>query len=166
MPEAVGGPADLRRNAKIGAEEVVTDGVLVDDVINVANSLVVLDPPAIGQVQLTLFEQFFHLFLLIGRQIVIPILEKHHLRHEVFSLSVAGKRFEHRVENSFGVALVHSVEESSRTEVYAFEVIVSIQPKCIEVRVEGHQKLLRIFGTLRVGGAGEEREYDEGGELI
>ena len=165
MPEAVGGPADLRRDAEIGVEEVVADGVLVDDVINVANSLVVLDPPAIGQVQLALFEQSFHLLLLVGREIVVPILEKYHLRHEVFPLGVAGKRFEHGVENCFGVALVHGVEETSRTEVYAFEVIVSIQPECIEMRVEGHQKLLRIFGTLRVG-AREECEYEQGGELI
>jgi hypothetical protein len=136
----------------------VTNGVLVNDVIDVTHCLIVLYPSAIRQLQLTLLEQFLHLFLLIARQILIPILEEHHLRHEIFSLSVTGKRLEHRVENGLGVALVHRVEKSSRTEIDTLEVIISIKPKSIEMGVKGHQKFLRILGAIRSYVVGKEGE--------
>ena len=136
----------------------MTNGVLVNDVIDVTHCLIVLYPSAIRQLQLTLLEQFLHLFLLIARQILIPILEEHHLRHEIFSLSVTGQRLEHRVENGLGVALVHRVEKSSRTEIDTLEVIISIKPKSIEMGMKGHQKFLCILGAIRSYVVGKEGE--------
>ena len=47
----------------------------------------------------------------------------------------------------FGVPLIHVVEESSRAEVDVFELIISIKPEGIQMRVESDKELIILQGA-------------------
>lgn len=145
MPEAISRPSNLRIDSKLSLEEVMPNGVLINDIIDIANRLIILHPTSIRHLQLPLFEQFFDLFLLILVEIVVPILEEYDLRNEVFAGCVLAQCLKHRVEYSLRVPLIHSVQKSSGSEVNILEIIVSIKPEGIEMRVEGDQELLTIL---------------------
>ena len=101
MPKAISRPSNLSIDSELRLEEVMPNGVLINDIIDVANRLVILHPASVGHLQLSLFKQFFDLFLLILVEIVVPILEEYDLRNEVFAGCVLAKCFKHRVEYSF-----------------------------------------------------------------
>lgn len=151
MPEAISRPSNLCIDSKLSLEEVMPNGVLINDIIDIANRLIILHPSSIGDLQLSLFKQFFDLFLLVLVEIVVPILEEYHFRNEVFSCCVLAKCFKHRVEYSFRVPLIHRVQKSSGSEVNILEIIVSIKPEGIEMRVEGDQELLTILRAFLAG---------------
>ncbi len=148
MPKTVSGPPYLCSQAELRVEEVMAHSILVDDIINVAHCLIVLYPSAVCEIQLSLFEQLLHLIFLISCEVVIPIFEKDHFGNEVFAGSVANKGIEHGVEDGLGVALVHSIEKTSRAEVNVLEVVIRIKPEGIQMRMEGHEKLLSIPRTV------------------
>ena len=86
MTETVSGPGDLNDFTKLLVEPVVTDCILIDDIINIADSFIVLDPSSVGDLELTVFDELFYfLFAGVG-EIFVPIFEEDGFSHEIFSL--------------------------------------------------------------------------------
>ena len=76
VSKRVCGPADLVHISKLFIHPVHAYRVLVQDVVVVAHCLVVLDPAAVGNVQLTILEQFLHILSFCLVQVLVPVLEK------------------------------------------------------------------------------------------
>ena len=79
-------PSDFSLNTKLGMHKVMTNSVLIKNIIKIANSLIILNPPCIRYLQLTVLDQSLHLLSLWLRNVLIPILEKHNLCHKIFSI--------------------------------------------------------------------------------
>jgi hypothetical protein len=48
MAETICGPGDGRYDSELFLQKVMTDGVLVDNIIDITDSLVIFDPTAIN----------------------------------------------------------------------------------------------------------------------
>lgn len=48
MPETICSPSDRRDDSEFLIEEVVSDSILVDDVVDVAHCLVIFNPPSVS----------------------------------------------------------------------------------------------------------------------
>ena len=166
MPEAVSGPTYLCLHSELSIQPIVTDSVLVEYVIDVTDCLVVLDPSAVGDLELAFLDEFLYLFLLVVVEGVVPILEEDDLGHEILSDCAAGKCLFHGVEDGLGIALIHSVEEAGGTEVNVFEIVVGVQPEGIEMRVEGDEELLSLGRTTGGDRAYEEEQGQQANDLF
>lgn len=142
MTETISRPSNFSLNPELSMQKYRSDCVLVQNIIHVANSLVIFDPSAIRYLQLTILYKFFDLFLFIRTKIFVPIFEKEYFSHKIFSALVFSQGLIHRVENSFGVTLVHGVKKSSWSKIDVFEFVVGVEPKGIEVRMEAYKELL------------------------
>jgi hypothetical protein len=142
VPEAVGGPGYFSDLSELFVEPVVANGILVNDVVDVAHGLVVFDPASVGDLQLSALDELLDLLFPLCREILVPVLEEDYFCHEVFAEGVFQQAVQHRVEDCLGVALVHRVKEAGRPEVDVLELVVSVQPEGVEVGVESDEELL------------------------
>jgi hypothetical protein len=56
MSEAVSGPSNFGSNSEFCIQEIISNCVLVNDIIEVADCLVILDPSSVGHLELPLLE--------------------------------------------------------------------------------------------------------------
>ena len=90
MSKTISGPGNLNNFTKLLVEPVVTDCILIDDIINIADSFIILDPSSVGYLELTIFDELFH-FLLAGvGEVIVPIFKEDGLSHKIFSLRAGG----------------------------------------------------------------------------
>lgn len=86
MSEAISRPSYLRFHSKFLEHEIQSHSVLVDDIIKIANCLVVFDPPGVSHLKLPRLDQFTHPQLIIRFQGIVPILQKDDFCNEVLAL--------------------------------------------------------------------------------
>lgn len=97
MSKRISCPSNSRRYSELLIQKVMSDGVLIKNVIHIAHCLVVLDPPSISNFKLAVLQQLFNFILFIGRKRVVPILEENDLSDEKFSGLVGLQCCKHRV---------------------------------------------------------------------
>ena len=95
VSEAVGGPAYFSDLSELFVEPVVANGILVNDVVDVAHGLVVFDPASVGDLQLSALNELLDLLPPLCREVLVPVLEEDYFRHEVFAEGVFQQALQH-----------------------------------------------------------------------
>ena len=90
MSETVSSPGDLNNFTKLLVEPVVTDCILIDDIINIADSFIILDPSSVGYLELTIFDELFYFLFAGAGEVIVPIFEEDGFSYEIFSLRAGG----------------------------------------------------------------------------
>lgn len=85
MSEAVCSPTYFSDLPKLLIQPVLASRVLIDDIINITYCFVVLDPSSVGDLQLAILDELLDLFLLVMREVVIPILQENNLSDKKFA---------------------------------------------------------------------------------
>ena len=134
------------------------DCILVNDVINIANCLVILNPSTISYLELAWPNKLFYVLSHIRLDIIIPVLEKNNFCYEVFSCLGLTKSLVHRVEDGFGASLVHCIEKICGAEVEIFEFVIVVEPECIEMRMEGDIEFFVIWSAFLCEGQSEDKD--------
>ena len=109
MSETISSPGNLNNFTKLLVEPVMTDCILIDDIINIADSFIILDPSSVCDLELTIFNELFYFLFAGAREVVIPIFEEDNLSYKIFSLGAGGQTCQHWVEYLFSISLVHHV---------------------------------------------------------
>lgn len=86
MTEGICSPANSSNIVECFVEPVHSDGVLSNNIVVVANSLVIFHPAHIGNLVFATLEPLFKLFLLCAIHVIIPIFNEVHFSHEVSSI--------------------------------------------------------------------------------
>ncbi len=116
--------------------------ILVNNVVHIANCLVIFNPSSICYLQLPITYKLSDFSLHIIWDELIPVFKKNYLSYKIFSFRVSLKGRIHRIENSFRISLIHCIEESCWSKVDIFELIVSIEPESIQMWMKGYEKFL------------------------
>ena len=90
VTETISGPGDLDDFTKLLVEPVVTDCILIDDIINIADSFIILDPSSVRYLELTIFDELFYFLFAGAGEVIVPIFEEDGLSYEIFSLGAGG----------------------------------------------------------------------------
>ena len=88
MAKTIGSPSNFVLIFELFIEEIHSERVLVNNIIIVANSLIILHPCCITDLELFVIKQFFYLLFFIFSQKVIPVLKEDSLGDKIFSIGV------------------------------------------------------------------------------
>ena len=95
MSETVSSPGDLNNFTKLLVKPVMTDCILIDDIINIADSFIILDPSSVCDLELTIFDELFYFLFASAGEVIIPIFEEDDLSYEIFSLGTGYQTCQH-----------------------------------------------------------------------
>jgi hypothetical protein len=122
--------------------------ILINDIINIANCLIVLNPATISYLELAWLDEFFYFLSHLRSDIIIPVLEKNNFSYEVFSCFRLAKSFVHRVKYGFGASLVHCIKKLCGTEVEIFKFIIVVEPECIEMGMKRYIEFFFVWSAF------------------
>lgn len=148
VPEAVSCPSNFSLQPKVLPQKIMPDSVLINNIIDIANCLVILHPSSIGYFQLSRTNELLHFLLHLLIYELVPIFEKNNFSDKILALRVLLKSCVHRIEDSFGISLIHLKEEVSRPKVNIFELVIGIEPEGIQMRMERNQKFFIVRAAL------------------
>ena len=73
MSKTISGPADFSLDSKVLPQKLVSECVLIDDVVDVGDCFVVFDPSAISDFQLSVADKLSGFCLLFRRDRIVPV---------------------------------------------------------------------------------------------
>lgn len=86
MAKTIGCPPCFYLVAKLLVQVIHAYRILIKDVIIIGYCFIVLNPPSVGNFQLSVFEELFNLLFVFGGSVFVPIPEKEYLGDKIFPI--------------------------------------------------------------------------------